>query len=110
MEKVYRVKIENGKYRDFTNEDEANAYEAELKLKKEQELERQRKLEAERKAKEEQKNTLVKKIKQTSNELHTLLKQYEEQEGHSFTYYDKDFNDINLTRLINGLVNGLWCF
>jgi len=89
--------------KEFSSEDELNTYEAELASKKQKE-------EAERKVKEEKKDILVNQIKQSSENLHDLLKKYEEQEGHSFIFYDKDFNNINLTRLINGLVNGLWSF
>ena len=124
MEKMFRVPLKFGGYKYFVGEDaetKANAYEVELKQREIEEKERQKrdqeeraakyaKAEAERKAKEEKKSALVTQIKQKSNELHNLLKQYEEQEGRSFVYYDKDFNDINLTRLINGLVNGIWSF
>ena len=102
--KVYANDGKEFKGSDYTSlVTELKAYESDQKLKRE-------KAEEERKVKEVNKQALVKQIKQVSVELHSLLKQYEDQEGHSFTYYDKDFSNINLTRLMNGLVNGFLSF
>ena len=82
MEKLFRV---NGKI--FYNEDEANAYEADLKLKKEKE-------EAERKAAEEKKKKLtqyretkLKEINEAIKKAETLILDYEKETGSHLIYY-----------------------
>jgi DNA repair exonuclease SbcCD ATPase subunit len=110
MEEVFRVKEKDGTYSYYKDRTKALKREDEIALEEKRELERKQKDEAERKAKEEKTNSLVKQIKQQSNELYDLLKQYEEQEGHGFIYYAKDFKDVNLPILVNKLVNGYWSF
>lgn len=85
MEKLYRVKMKNGKFKDSTNENEANAYEVELRQQEIEEFEKQYDAEIKRKAKEktlrEINNDLLKisaKIREYNNEAGgTLIVQFD---------------------------------
>lgn len=128
MQKIFRVDMGDGYVKDFTNEDEANAKEAEIALKKAEEDQlRQARLKAikERKEKEEAEkrekliyiNSLRNEIERQSKELLDNIKKYDEHGGEKrvdaelslfgLSYY-RYFGD-NSKELVRYLCNTVLC-